>query len=103
MSIVISAQTSLGSHPQYLPHETFAHTAPMKIPAVSRNRAGYSMMLLTVLRYSILSRSLLINEATPGGFGGVLKNQSIGIYLSPTFCNLKPGCRISAISLCHIK
>ena len=28
----IRAHVSLGSHPQYLPHDSFAHTAPKKIP-----------------------------------------------------------------------
>ena len=39
-SMVIKAHTSLGSHPQYLPHDTFAHTAPMKIPIASKKIAG---------------------------------------------------------------
>ena len=37
---VISAQTSLGSHPQYSPHETFAQMAPTKMPMPSVVAAG---------------------------------------------------------------
>ena len=37
---VINAQTSLGSHAQYRPHDTFAQTAPMKMPAPKKKFAG---------------------------------------------------------------
>ena len=37
---VISAHTSFGSHAQYLPQETFAQTAPKKMPAPKKNVAG---------------------------------------------------------------
>ncbi len=37
---VISAHTSFGSHAQYLLLETFAQTAPIKMPAPKKNLAG---------------------------------------------------------------
>ena len=49
---VTSAQTSLGSHAQYLPQETFAHTAPMNIPAPRKNTAGYSSSRLNSISRS---------------------------------------------------
>ena len=52
MSRVMSAHTSLGSHPQYLPHDTFAHTAPMKIPIANRNTAGKSINRLYTINRS---------------------------------------------------
>ena len=39
-SMVISAHVSLASHPQYLPHEIFAQSAPTKIPVINKNNAG---------------------------------------------------------------
>ena len=37
---VISAHTSFGSHAQYRPQETFAQTAPRKMPAPKKKVAG---------------------------------------------------------------
>lgn len=37
---VISAHTSFGSHAQYRPQETFAQTAPRKMPAPKRRWQG---------------------------------------------------------------
>ena len=54
-SMVMSAHTSLGSHPQYLPHDTFAQIAPIKIPAAMRNTAGYKMMWLMICKRMICS------------------------------------------------
>ena len=34
--IVISDHVSFGSHPQYLPHDSFAQTAPRKVPIVRK-------------------------------------------------------------------
>ena len=42
-----------GVPPQYRPHETFAHTAPVNIPTANKNRAGYNIMrLISVNRLS---------------------------------------------------
>ena len=39
---VISAHTSFGSHAQYRPQETFAQTAPRKMPNVVDGKRVYS-------------------------------------------------------------
>jgi hypothetical protein len=41
-SNVIKAHTSFGSHPQYRPHDIFAHIAPINMPAVNKNKAQYN-------------------------------------------------------------
>ena len=68
-SMVINAHVSLGSHPQYRPHETFAHTAPVNIPTASKKTAGYNMMrLMSVNRLRIavlLPIRFMMSAVTP--------------------------------------
>lgn len=61
---VMRAHTSLGSHPQYCPHDTLANIAPTNMPMPRADMAGYRNRSESFCRASNMLRALLFTQRT---------------------------------------